>query len=95
MGVLKQPEERSETQTMMSGKPELEDVLTPREMEITRLAAQGLTNKEIALALEISHWTVATHLRRIFEKAQVRRRAALSLALAGRSVGALRRLRTA
>ena len=64
----------------------LEDVLTPRELEITRLAAEGLTNKEIALTLEISHWTVATHLRRVFEKAHVKRRAALSMVLlAGRA----------
>ncbi|WP_298303487.1 LuxR C-terminal-related transcriptional regulator [uncultured Erythrobacter sp.] len=58
-----------------------QDLLTPREMEITRLTAQGMTNKEIALALEISHWTVATHLRRIYNKTQIHRRAALGSAL--------------
>jgi DNA-binding CsgD family transcriptional regulator len=56
--------------------------LTPREVEIARLASQGLTNKEIAQVLEISHWTVGTHLRRIFAKLKVARRAALGGALA-------------
>lgn len=51
--------------------------LTPRETEIVRLVVRGLTNKEIALALDISHWTVATHLRRIYDKTRVKRRAAL------------------
>ena len=59
----------------------LSDVLTPRETEIARLAARGLTNKEIALTLDISHWTVATHLRRVFDKTNVNRRAALGHAL--------------
>ncbi len=63
--------------------PPLSEILTPREAEIARLAAEGLTNKEIALALDISHWTVATHLRRIFDKTSVNRRAALGCALTG------------
>ena len=57
--------------------------LTPRETEIVRLVVQGMTNKEIALVLDISHWTVATHLRRIYDKTRVKRRAGLSLALVG------------
>jgi len=71
--------------------PEIsQDLLTPREMEITRLTAQGMTNKEIALVLDISHWTVATHLRRIYNKTQIHRRAALGSALVAgqRSVAA-------
>lgn len=53
-------------------------ILTPRETEIVRLVVRGMTNKEIAQTLEISHWTVATHLRRIYDKTHVKRRAALS-----------------
>lgn len=45
--------------------------LSPRECEITRLVASGLTNKEIAGVLEISEWTVSTHIRRIFSKLEV------------------------
>jgi two-component system nitrate/nitrite response regulator NarL len=49
--------------------------LSPREREIVNLVAQGLPNKTIASVLEISPWTVATHLRRIFVKLGVSSRA--------------------
>ena len=62
---------------------EILDALTPRESEIARLMCQGMTNKEIAQTLDISHWTVATHLRRIYDKTNVHRRAALSSAIWG------------
>ena len=42
--------------------------LSPREKEIVRLVAKGLPNKVISDVLEISQWTVATHLRRVFAK---------------------------
>ncbi|HAX75116.1 MAG TPA: hypothetical protein DCY88_04575 [Cyanobacteria bacterium UBA11372] len=45
--------------------------LSPREQAIAQLVAQGLPNKSIAAILNISHWTVATHLRRIFAKLSV------------------------
>ena len=51
--------------------------LSPREREITRLIAKGYPNKAIADVLEISTWTVCTHLRRIFSKFGVSSRAAL------------------
>ena len=49
--------------------------LSPREQEIARLVARGLPNKTIAAVLEISPWTVSTHLRRIFTKLGVSSRA--------------------
>ena len=49
--------------------------LSPREREIARLVAKGLPNKSIAAVLDISPWTVATHLRRIFGKLGVNSRA--------------------
>lgn len=49
--------------------------LSQREWEIVRLIAQGLPNKGIAQVLEISQFTVATHLRRIFGKLNVNSRA--------------------
>jgi DNA-binding CsgD family transcriptional regulator len=49
--------------------------LSPREKEIVRLAAKGLPNKVISDILEISRWTVATHMRRIFAKLGVNTRA--------------------
>ena len=54
---------------------QVEVVLSPREKEIARLVAKGLPNKAIAAVLDISSWTVATHLRRIFAKMGVRSRA--------------------
>ncbi len=51
--------------------------LSPRECEIARLVARDLSNKEIAGVLEISTWTVATHLRRIFAKLRVHSKAAM------------------
>ena len=51
--------------------------LSPREVEIVDLVASGLPNKCIGAVLEISTWTVATHLRRIFAKLGVNSRAAM------------------
>jgi DNA-binding CsgD family transcriptional regulator len=51
--------------------------LSPREQEIVRMVSQGYPNKTIAAVLEISTWTVSTHLRRIFAKLDVRTRAAM------------------
>lgn len=49
--------------------------LSPREQEIVRLVAKGHPNKVIAKVLEISPWTVSTHLRRVFAKLGVNSRA--------------------
>jgi DNA-binding CsgD family transcriptional regulator len=49
--------------------------LSPREAEVATMVARGLTNRAIATALDISLWTVATHLRRIFAKLGVNNRA--------------------
>lgn len=51
--------------------------LSPREQEIVRMVAQGHPNKIIADVLNISSWTVCTHLRRIFAKLGVTSRAAM------------------
>lgn len=49
--------------------------LSPRELQIARLVADGATNRAIASSLEISLWTVSTHMRRIFAKLGVCSRA--------------------
>lgn len=49
--------------------------LSPREQQIALMVANGRTNQAIAGALEISVWTVSTHLRRIFAKLAVSSRA--------------------
>ncbi len=45
-----------------------------RELEILKLAARGMSNKEIARELVISKYTVATHFAHIFKKLQVESR---------------------
>jgi len=51
--------------------------LSPRESEVARMIAKGYPNKVVASVLEISVWTVSTHLRRIFAKLGVTSRAAM------------------
>jgi DNA-binding CsgD family transcriptional regulator len=51
--------------------------LSPREQEIVRMVSKGFPNKVIAAVLNISSWTVSTHLRRIFAKLGVTSRAAM------------------
>ena len=64
-------------------RPSPISLLSPREQEIARMVAQGYANKTIASVLEISSWTVASHLRRIFVKLQVSSRAAMATSLSG------------
>ncbi len=47
------------------------DSLTPREMDVLKLAAQGLTNKAIGAQLTVSDRTVQGHLANIFSKLHV------------------------
>jgi DNA-binding CsgD family transcriptional regulator len=51
------------------------DDLTPRELQIARLASSGLTYKQVAARLAISAATVRTHLSAIYDKLAVRKQA--------------------
>jgi len=50
------------------GKPKMEEQLSDREMEILKLAARGMSNKDIAKKLFLSIRTVKAHLSNIFNK---------------------------
>ncbi|HVC88940.1 MAG TPA: response regulator transcription factor [Gaiellaceae bacterium] len=53
----------------------LPDGLTPREVEVLKLIAAGLSNTEIAAALVVSDATVKTHINHVFAKTGARDRA--------------------
>jgi DNA-binding NarL/FixJ family response regulator len=63
--ILKVKMEEKESQT------EDEDALTKREIEVLKLLAEGLFNKEIAYMLAISEKTVKNHVSNIFKKINV------------------------
>ncbi|GLW11441.1 hypothetical protein Misp01_65690 [Microtetraspora sp. NBRC 13810] len=48
--------------------PTTTEQLTPQELHIAKLAAGGLSNREIGQQLYLSHRTVSTHLYRLFRK---------------------------
>ncbi|SDS73610.1 regulatory protein, luxR family [Streptomyces sp. TLI_053] len=54
------------------------DLLTPQEIQIAGLAAQGLSNKEIGRRLSLSPRTIGAHLYRIFPKLGITSRSQLS-----------------
>ncbi|MGW1735176.1 MULTISPECIES: helix-turn-helix transcriptional regulator [unclassified Streptomyces] len=66
--------ERAETELRAAGTSKRHNTtptthtLTPQELEIARLAASGLTNKQIAQRLYLSHRTIGAHLYQIYPK---------------------------
>ncbi|WP_411146807.1 helix-turn-helix transcriptional regulator [Streptomyces sp. x-80] len=56
-------------------------LLTPQELQIARLAAEGLSNRDISNRLYLSHRTVGSHLYRIFPKLGITSRTQLPAAL--------------
>jgi DNA-binding NarL/FixJ family response regulator len=57
------------------------ETLTPREREIARLIAGGLTNEEITQTLFLSIWTVKRHVSHILAKLGARERAQIVIAM--------------
>jgi LuxR family maltose regulon positive regulatory protein len=64
----------SEAASAMAGPTQLPEPLTEREMEVLRLMAAGLTNREIAERLVVSPETVKKHTANIYGKLGTRNR---------------------
>jgi len=61
--------------------PDARERLTAQELQIAQLAARGLSNREIAERLFVSHRTIGSHLYHIFPKLGITARAQLRDAL--------------
>ncbi|NEA34642.1 LuxR family transcriptional regulator [Streptomyces sp. SID13031] len=72
---------RAAGETSPRRTPDAREQLTPHELSIAQLAAEGLTNREIGQRLYLSHRTVSTHLHRIFPKLGITSRADLPAVL--------------
>ena len=62
--------------------PEAWGQLSPQELQIAQMAAEGLTNREIGAKLYLSHRTIGSHLYRVFPKLGITSRAQLGESLA-------------
>jgi DNA-binding CsgD family transcriptional regulator len=58
----------------------IDAVLTPRQRDVFDLIVQGLSNKEIARRLKLAEGTMKIHIKALFAKLGVRRRAAVAVA---------------
>ena len=82
--------ERARSELRASGErsrrrvPDARHQLTPQELQIAKLAAEGLSNREIGQRLYLSHRTISTHLYRVFPKLGITSRGELSGALVPR-----------
>jgi DNA-binding CsgD family transcriptional regulator len=61
--------------------PAIHTLLSPQELQIARLVAEGLTNKDIGERLYLSPRTVSSHLYRIFPKLNITSRAQIAVRL--------------
>ena len=60
------------------GRPEPEDPLTPRELEVVKLIAEAYTNRQIAETLKVSEKTVESHRANVLSKLGMRDRVELA-----------------
>jgi DNA-binding CsgD family transcriptional regulator len=61
--------------TNVSERADVRETLTPREIEVLRLVAEGLTNRLVGRRLALRPATVRTHMEHVREKLGVRTRA--------------------
>ena len=74
LAVCEAEEQKSEDKSYLSPAQPLIEPLSQRELEVLRLIAQGLSNREISERLFLALITVKGHNQRIFGKLQVQRR---------------------
>jgi DNA-binding NarL/FixJ family response regulator len=67
---------------------ESRSTLTASELRVARMAAEGLTNREIAQALFLTEKTIEVHLTRAYRKLEIRSRSQLARALPATAVPA-------
>ena len=72
---------RATGETSRPRTPEARDQLTPQELQIVQMAAEGLSNRAIGQKLYLSHRTVSSHLYRVFPKLGITSRTELRAAL--------------
>ncbi len=72
---------RATGETSRPRTPEARDQLTPQELQIAQMAADGLSNREIGQMIYLSHRTVSSHLYRAFPKLGITSRTQLRSAL--------------
>jgi DNA-binding CsgD family transcriptional regulator len=77
---------RASGETLRKRKPHDSEELTPQELQIALLVADGRTNKEVGAALFLSHKTVEFHLGRIYRKLNLGSRVELARRLAAADV---------
>jgi len=77
-----------ETARKRPSSPDNADELTVREAQIARLAATGLSNRQIGEQLFISHRTVGYHLAKVFAKLGVNNRALIRESMLGDGMAA-------
>jgi DNA-binding NarL/FixJ family response regulator len=83
---------RASGQTARSREPSTRDDLTAQELQIARLVAEGLSNRDVAAQLFLSPRTIDFHLRNIFRKLRISSRMQLvqvDLGAAGREQPAI------
>jgi DNA-binding CsgD family transcriptional regulator len=73
VAVVIEPAKASEVATLIVDAYEL----TPREVDVTRALARGLSTSEIARELHLSRYTVQDHLKSVYEKTRVSSRGEL------------------
>jgi len=69
---------RAAGERIQAQEPSAQHVRSAQELQIARLAAEGLSNREIGERLYLSHRTIGSHLYRIFPKLEITSRAQLA-----------------